>query len=132
MASTTCGWQCPVEVTAMPAEKSKNSFPSTSVTTMPRPCFATRGYERVYEGEMYLSSPSRICLALGPGNLVLILGPTARVLVDMGSSEKTVVSSRLLVLGCGRIGELVAAEEVGAGLCGQRIRNLDHICIIAG
>src|SRR2546427_11789403 len=89
MASTTCGWQCPVEVTAMPAEKSKNSFPSTSVTTMPRPCFATRGYERVYEGEMYLSSPSRICLALGPGSVVLILGPTARVLVDMGPPKNS-------------------------------------------
>src|SRR5947209_3441159 len=100
MASTTRGWQCPVEVTAMPAEKSKNSFPSTSVTTIPRPRFATSGYERVYEGEMYLSSPSRICLALGPGSVVLILGPTARVLVDMGilrknSCQFTVLSSQM-------------------------------------
>src|SRR5437773_12554396 len=81
---------------------------------------------------MYLSSPSRICLALGPGNAVLILGPTARVLVDMGSSEKTVVSSGFSVLRCGRIGELVAAEEVGAGLRRQRLGDLDHVNIIAG
>src|SRR5580693_173357 len=70
----------------MPAEKSKNSFPSTSVTTMPRPCLATSGYDRVYEGEMYLVSPSRTCLAFGPGKAVLILGPI-RVWVDMESSK---------------------------------------------
>src|SRR6266566_7553463 len=116
----------------MPAEKSKNSFPSTSVTTIPRPRFATSGYERVYEGEMYLSSPTRICLALGPGSVILILGPTARVLVDMGILRKTVVSSGFSVLRRGRIGELVAAEEVGAGLCRQRIGNPDHIDIIVG
>src|SRR5467141_1151651 len=81
---------------------------------------------------MYLSSPARICFALGPGSVVLILGPTARVLVDMGSSEKTVVSAGFSVLRCGRIGELVAAEEVGAGLSRQRIGNPDHIDIIAG
>src|SRR5580704_9214265 len=75
MAATTSGWQCPVEVTAMPAEKSKNSLPSTSVTTMPRPLLATRGYERVYEGEMYFESPASTRFALGPGRAVLILGP---------------------------------------------------------
>src|SRR5580704_8222590 len=58
----------------MPAEKSKNSLPSTSVTTMPRPLFATSGYERVYDGEIYFSSPSSTRLALGPGRAVLILG----------------------------------------------------------
>jgi len=52
MAATTSGWQWPVEVTAMPAEKSRNSLPSTSSTITPRPRFATRGYERVYDGEM--------------------------------------------------------------------------------
>src|SRR5579862_7584209 len=87
MAATTSGWQWPVEVTAMPAEKSKNSLPSTSVTTTPRPLFATIGYERVYDGEMYLSSPARMRLALGPGSAVLILGPAVRVLVVMGSSK---------------------------------------------
>jgi len=35
------------EVTAMPDEKSRNSLSSTSITTTPRPCFATKGYERV-------------------------------------------------------------------------------------
>src|SRR5437899_9570529 len=86
MAATTSGWQWPVETTAMPAEKSKNSFPSISVTTIPRPLFATRGYERVYDGEIYFSSPARMRLAFGPGSAVLILGP-ARVLLVMGSSE---------------------------------------------
>src|SRR6266568_642222 len=59
MAATTSGWQWPVETT---------------------------GYERVYDGEMYFSSPARMRLAFGPGSAVLILGP-ARVLVVMGSSE---------------------------------------------
>src|SRR5712671_4294376 len=81
---------------------------------------------------MYLSSPTRICLALGPGSVILILGPTARVLVDMGILRKTVVSSGFSVLRRGRIGELVAAEEVGAGLRRQRIGDLDHVNIIAG
>src|SRR5215472_16995419 len=37
---------------------------------------------------MYLSSPARMRLALGPGRAVLILGPTVRGLVDMGSSKE--------------------------------------------
>src|ERR1700756_5575135 len=41
---------------------------------------------------MYLSSPARMRLALGPGRAVLILGPMVSALVDMGSSGKTVVS----------------------------------------
>src|ERR1700758_2917479 len=89
MASTTCGWQWPVEVTAMPAEKSKNSLPSTSVTTMPRPLLATIGYDRVYDGEMYFWSPSSTRLALGPGRAVLILGPIV---------EETAVAVIVLVL----------------------------------
>src|SRR5580692_273423 len=120
MAATTWGWQWPVEVTAMPAEKSKNSFPSTSVTTMPRPCLATSGYERVYDGEMYLLSPSSTRFAFGPGRAVLILGPI-RVWVGMASS-KMVVGRSSLVVGLEadfspeaqnrtrRICELVAAE----------------------
>src|ERR1700740_2059196 len=83
IAATTYGWQCPVEVTAMPAEKSKNSLPSTSVTTIPRPLFATSGYDRVYDGEMYFSSPSRTRFAFGPGRAVLIFAPIAVVMVVM-------------------------------------------------
>src|SRR6266705_1442950 len=83
MAATTSGWHWPVETTAIPAKK---SFPSTSVTMIPRPFFATSGYERVYDGEIYFSSPARMRLAFGPGSAVLILGP-ARALVVMGSSE---------------------------------------------
>src|ERR1700751_406129 len=97
MAATTSGWQCPVEVTAMPAEKSKNSLLSTSLTTMPRPLLATSGYDRVYDGEMYFSSPSSTRLAFGPGRAVLILGPTVAViiLVVIGISS---VSNRAVTL----------------------------------
>src|SRR6185369_392999 len=86
MAATTSGWQCPVEVTAIPAEKSRNSFPSTSSITTPRPRLATSGYDRVYEGEMILSSPASTRLALGPGNAVLMFGP-ATVFVVMTFSQ---------------------------------------------
>src|SRR5258708_29026158 len=79
MAATTCGWQCPVEVTAMPAEKSRNSLPSTSSMTTPRPRLTTSGYERVYDGEIYFLSPSRIFCALGPGSLVRIFGPAGDI-----------------------------------------------------
>src|SRR5207237_1500740 len=82
MAATTCGWQWPVETTAMPAEKARNSLPSTSSMMTPRPRLATSGYERVYEGERYLASPSSTRCALGPGSLVLMLGP-AVVMVAM-------------------------------------------------
>ena len=37
MAATTCGWQWPVLVTAMPLEKSRYSTPSVVVTTQPEP-----------------------------------------------------------------------------------------------
>src|SRR5438105_7051434 len=83
MAATTCGWQWPVETTAMPAEKSRNSLPSTSSLMRPRPRLATSGYERVYDGERYFASPSSTRCALGPGSLVLMLG-TAEVIVAMG------------------------------------------------
>src|SRR5437764_4810257 len=77
MAATTSGWQCPVEVTAIPDEKSRNSLPSTSSMTQPRPRFATSGYERVYDGDIHSVSSSTTRFALGPGSLVLISGPAA-------------------------------------------------------
>src|SRR5215467_14560089 len=79
MAATTFGWQCPVETTAIPAEKSRNSLPSMSSTITPRPRLATSGYERVYDGEIYFASPCRTACALGPGSLVLILGPALEI-----------------------------------------------------
>src|SRR5277367_5305377 len=93
IAATTSGWQCPVEVTAMPAEKSKNSFPSTSVTTIPRPLFATSGYDRVYDGEIYFSSPSSTRLAFGPGRAVLILGPIVALVVMVAVVIESSVSA---------------------------------------
>ena len=41
---------------------------------------------------MYLVSPSRTRLALGPGKAVLILGPMVIVLVDMESSKNAAYS----------------------------------------
>src|SRR5438067_720278 len=96
MAATTCGWQWPVETTAMPAEKSRNSLPSTSSMMRPRPRLATSGYERVYEGERYLASPSSTRCALGPGSLVLMLG-TAVAMVAMeifSDSDFVLVSAK--------------------------------------
>src|SRR5437763_17140956 len=89
MAATTSGWQCPVDVTAIPDEKSRNSLPSTSSMTQPRPRFATSGYERVYDGDIHSVSSSTTRCALGPGSLVLSSGPAALgaiVLVAMTSS----------------------------------------------
>src|SRR6267142_819001 len=87
MAATTSGWQCPVETTAMPAEKSRNSLPSTSSITTPRPRLATSGYDRVYEGDRYCLSPASTRWALGPGSLVLMLGPVECVKVAMEPSK---------------------------------------------
>ena len=42
IAATTFGCEWPVEQTAMPAAKSRNRLPSTSVTTHPTPVSATR------------------------------------------------------------------------------------------
>src|SRR4029077_10232662 len=93
MASTTLGWQCPVETTAMPAEKSRNSLPSTSSITTPRPRLATSGKERGDDGETYLLSPASTRWALGPGSLVLITGPAEVivVVVAMGASSELAV-----------------------------------------
>src|SRR5512146_1596872 len=127
MAATTSGWQWPVEVTAMPAEKSRNSFPSTSSTMTPRPRFATIGYERVYEGEMNLLSPERTRLALGPGNAVLMLGPATAIFVvmtDLPISWSGPHASQLggrmqdvFVVFRGGLGvALIASEEIRAGM----------------
>ena len=46
MASTTCGWQWPVLVTAMPLEKSRYSTPSVVVTMQPDPEATSRSVTR--------------------------------------------------------------------------------------
>src|SRR5215467_4631545 len=74
MAATTSGWQCPVEQTAMPEEKSRNSLPSTSSIMQPRPRRTTSGYERVYDGEIISVSRRTMLSALGPGSLPLTCG----------------------------------------------------------
>src|ERR1700678_3140485 len=110
----------------MPAEKSKNSLPSTSSTTMPRPRFATSGYDRVYEGEIYFSSPARMRLALGPGIAVLSLGPAVlalagMVLVVMGFSSSSHFSVAVVrgLRGCPR------------RWCGDRGERLEKILRLA-
>src|SRR5258708_27702287 len=59
MAATTRGCECPVVTTAMPAVKSRNRLPSTSVTQQPLPRSITNGYARVKLGDIALAmSPS--------------------------------------------------------------------------
>jgi len=43
MALTTAGWAWPVAPTAMPAFMSRNTFPSTSVSSAPLPSWTTSG-----------------------------------------------------------------------------------------
>src|SRR5260370_1434552 len=77
MAPTTCGWQWPVALTAMPAVKSRKRVPSTSSMTAPLPRSTTRGEIRVEEGETPRAPPS-VCLGhpLGPFHLVPVVdGP---------------------------------------------------------
>src|ERR1700693_2132278 len=81
MASTTRGWQCPVETTAMPAAKSRNTLPSTSSTIAPRPDLATKGYPRGYEGETNCASRAITSLALGPGRGVSKFGNLASLMI---------------------------------------------------
>ena len=42
IAAATFGWACPVELTAMPAAKSRYSSPLTVVTRHPLPCVTCR------------------------------------------------------------------------------------------
>src|SRR5689334_18903639 len=74
IAATTFGCECPVVTTAMPAVKSRNRLPSTSVTQHPRPWSMTNGYERVKLGDIDLASRAMSSAAFGPGSGVLISG----------------------------------------------------------
>src|ERR1700739_1702325 len=87
MAATTLGWECPVEQTAMPAQKSRKAFPSGSSTIAPLARSATMGYSRASEGEMYLASYSITALAFGPGRDVLIRGNLVSAAVIINSSK---------------------------------------------
>src|SRR5262247_3638549 len=46
MASTSAGWQCPIEVTPQPAVRSMYSRPATSHTREPRPWARATGSRR--------------------------------------------------------------------------------------
>src|ERR1700739_4319443 len=87
MAATTFGWQCPVEHTAMPAQKSRKALPSGSSTMAPLARSATIGYSRESEGEMYLASYSITCLAFGPGKDVFMSVNLVSVAVIINSSK---------------------------------------------
>src|SRR5579864_6791038 len=82
IAATTLGCECPVVTTAMPAVKSRNRLPSTSVTQQPCPRSMTKGYERVKLGDMALASRAMSSAALGPGSGVLMSGFTRGKLTE--------------------------------------------------
>src|ERR1035437_8166149 len=99
MAATTSGWQWPVELTAIPAAKSRNSLPSTSVMRTPRPLLANSGHDRVYLGEMSRPSASTAARAFGPGTVQTSLGPYCAC-----NSCLVMVQSPRQILLCGRRG----------------------------
>src|SRR5438477_3316948 len=76
MAATTFGCEWPVVTTAMPAVKSRNRLPSTSVTQQPWPRSITKGYDRVKLGDIAFASRAMSSAALGPGSGVLSSGFT--------------------------------------------------------
>src|SRR5437868_4637805 len=76
IAATTLGWEWPVVTTAIPAVKSRNRLPSTSVTQQPLPRSMTNGYDRVKLGDIALASRAISSAAFGPGRGVLISGFT--------------------------------------------------------
>src|SRR5690348_15765717 len=90
MASTTFGWQWPVEQTAMPAATSRNEFPSMSSTMAPCPFSATSGYSRVRDGDMNLASAAMTCCTFGPGTAVTRRGVFTSKVVGISSSKKKI------------------------------------------
>src|SRR5271154_3388869 len=74
MAATTSGWQWPVDATAMPAVKSKKRLPSTSSIVEPKPRATTKGYIRVYDGDITRASRASQAAAFGPGKPVTSCG----------------------------------------------------------
>src|SRR5450759_2829013 len=48
IAATTFGWEWPVVTTAIPAVKSRNRLPSTSVTQQPSPLSMSPSFTRSY------------------------------------------------------------------------------------
>src|SRR5260370_22798544 len=74
IAATTRGCECPVVTTAMPAVKSRNRLPSTSVPQQPLPRSITKGYARVKLGDIAFESRAIHSVALGPGRGVWIRG----------------------------------------------------------
>src|ERR1700704_2629289 len=77
IAATTLGWEWPVVTTAMPAVKSRNRLPSTSVTQHPSPLSMTKGYARVKLGDIARASRAISAAAFGPGSGVLMRGFTS-------------------------------------------------------
>src|SRR5712671_6131889 len=67
MAATTLGWQCPVDVTAIPLVKSRYSSPVVVVTTQPRPEATSRSVTRNQTSETWLT-PGILLAAARSGN----------------------------------------------------------------
>src|SRR4029077_8986318 len=74
IAATTCGCECPVELTAIPAAKSRKRLPSMSSTVRPSPRTGTIGYARGRLGDVQVSSKATWARAFGPGSSVTICG----------------------------------------------------------
>src|SRR5216684_385792 len=72
-AATTFGWVEPVLSTAIPAEKSMNRFPSTSVTTEPWADSTTSGTSLAIDGDMAFEVLLMTALAFGPGKSPLTI-----------------------------------------------------------
>src|SRR6267378_2801084 len=117
MASTTLGWQWPVEQTAMPAAKSRKAFPSISSTMAPRPFLATSGYSRVNDGDMNFASSSITLLACGPGSSMSSRGNfvSAAVIIFLSSFPIAMDGQRLMWEGCRRA-DLRAHTDWGCAL----------------
>jgi hypothetical protein len=63
-----------VDVTAIPAFRSRKRLPSTSSTIDPAPRIGTKGYARGRDGDVTLRSRSIRAIASGPGTSVISFG----------------------------------------------------------
>src|SRR6267378_4093724 len=124
MASTTLGWQWPVEQTAMPAAKSRKAFPSISSTMAPRPFLATSGYSRVNDGDMNFASSSITLLACGPGSSMSSRGNfvSAAVIIFLSSFLIAMDGQRVIAGGLPQ-GRFRCAQRFGVAPAKERGLN---------
>ena len=90
-AWTTTGWLWPVLHTAMPAMKSRKRLPSTSQTSVPRPCDMTNGIVARVGGGDHLGIARQQRTRLGSGEFGL----------DVWVRHGSLCSARRIAGGCG-------------------------------